>query len=68
MTAKRPTPERHKHHAALLEDALSRPGVAEYMEVYKNWQECDRGLDSYREVIKSMQKTITINRPNTSPD
>jgi len=68
MTEKHPVSERQKRHATLLKDALSRPGVAEYMEVYQNWQKYDRGLDSYREAVKRMQKTTTINRPNTSPD
>jgi len=66
MTAKRPVSERQKRHAALLKEALSRPGVAEYMEVYQNWQRCDRGIDSYREAMKGMRKTSTTNHFNTS--
>lgn len=66
MNAKRPASERQKRHDAILKEALSRPGVAEYMEVYQNWQKCDRGLDSYREAVKSLRKTTTTNHFNTS--
>jgi len=66
MTAKRSVSERQKHHEAMLKEALSRPGVAEYMKVYQNWQRCDRGLDSYREAVKNLRKTTTTNHFNTS--
>lgn len=66
MTKKLSVSERQKRHVALLKEALSRPGVTEYMEVYQNWQRCDRGLAPYREAVKKMQNTTATNRANTS--
>jgi len=67
MTAKRPASERQKRHDAMLKEALSRPGVAEYMEVYQACQRYDRGLDSYREAVNNLlNTTTTTNHTNTS--
>lgn len=66
MTAKRPVSERQKRHDAMLKEALSRPGVAEYMEVYQVCQKYDEGLDSYREAVKNMLNTTATNHTNTS--
>ena len=48
------TGSRHgREHAAMLDAALARPGVREVMDVYRGWQEKDRGLDAYRSATKS---------------
>ena len=39
---------RVREHAEMLEAALARPGVREVKDVYRGWQEKDRGLDAYR--------------------
>lgn len=39
---------REQARAALVEDALKRPGIREVMRVYENWRHADRGLDTYR--------------------
>jgi len=66
MTTKRSVSERQKHHEAMLKEALSRPGVAEYMKVHQACQRYDRGLDSYREAVKNLLNTTATNRANTS--
>ena len=43
---------REREHAEMLEAALARPGVREAMDVYRGWQEKDRGLDAYRSATK----------------
>lgn len=45
---------RERAHAAMLKAALARPGVREVMEVYRGWQEKDRGLDAYRSATKAL--------------
>ena len=42
--------ERAQAHQEMLEKALSRPGVSEYMRVYNNWKEKDQRLDAYRSI------------------
>ena len=42
--------DRQARCAATLEEALRRPGVREMMQVYRNWQQADQGLDAYRTV------------------
>ena len=37
----------------MLDAALAPPGVREVMDVYRGWQEKDRGLDAYRSATKS---------------
>ena len=43
-----PPSKRERERAAMLEEALRRPGVREVMEVFGAWQRADRGLDPYR--------------------
>ena len=66
MTEKHPISERQKRQAALLEEALSRPGVAEMMAVYENWREHDRELDSYRWVTAGTRRFGATNHTNVS--
>lgn len=53
--------KREQEHAAMLEEALSRPGVREVMDVYSRWWEKDRGLDAYRAAMKTPAHTTTTN-------
>ena len=46
--------DREKKRAALLEA----------MEVYRDWQRADRGLDAYRAATKVRYITITTDRAN----
>ncbi|MDE0456989.1 MAG: hypothetical protein OXI15_06830 [Chromatiales bacterium] len=51
-TRRRSGTRREREHAAMLDAALARPGVREVMDVYRGWQEKDRGLDAYRSATK----------------
>ena len=51
-TRKHQQSDRASQHAAMLEEALERPGMREIMNVYRDWQRADRGLDSYRAATK----------------
>ena len=52
---------RERERARMLEAALARPGIREVMDVYRGWQEKDRGLDSYRSATKVPGRTTTSN-------
>ena len=52
-TRRRASSGRKREHAEMLEAALARPGVREVMDVYRGWQEKDRGLDAYRSATKA---------------
>ena len=54
--------ERRARCAAMLEEALRRPGVREMMRVYRNWQRADQGLDAYRTVTTGTPDTTTSDR------
>ena len=60
-TRRRPDSGRERKHAEMLEAALARPGVREVMDVYRGWQEKDRGLDAYRSVTKMPGRVTTTN-------
>ena len=65
MPQREPEPsDRAKKHAALLKEALDRPGVYEAMKVYQNWQRADRGLDAYRAATRERHISITSDRAN----
>ena len=55
---------REAAHAAMLEEALRRPGVREAMEVYRGWQRADNGLDPYRAATKQPWVTTTTDHAN----
>ena len=61
------TSERARAHAALLEDALKRPGIPEIMRVYGDWRTADRGLDPYRAATKAPSHTTTTDHANFRP-
>ena len=50
---------REQEHAAMLQEALARPGVRDIMKVYGNWLEKDRRLDAYRTMTKIPVDTTT---------
>ena len=56
--------DRKQQHAAMLREALARPGVREVMEVYRNYQNADRGLDSYRLAAKPTERVSTTDHAN----
>ena len=49
----------------LLQKALARPGVREVMQVYKTWQEQDKGLNAYRIATRKSFKITVTNHANT---
>lgn len=53
-----------QERAALLREALARPGVREVMRVYGLCQEQDKGLNAYRAATRKSFETITTNRTN----
>ena len=65
-TSKRRSPSRREQeHMKLLERALARPGVREVINVYDNWREKDRGLNSYRAATKKPERITTTNSSNS---
>ena len=58
---KREASKREQEHAAMLREALARPGVRDVMKVYDGWREKDRGLDAYRAATKTPSRTTTTN-------
>ena len=55
---------REKELAELIEKACSRPGVREFMEVYRTWQEKDQALDAYRLATGRSLWTIATDSSN----
>ncbi len=62
-TDKHPS-KRTEQHAAMLEEALQRPGVRDVMKVYGEWQRADKGLDAYRTANKEGYVTTTTDHAN----
>ena len=60
-TRRRSGSGREREHNAMFKAALARPGVREVMDVYRGWQEKDRGLDAYRSATKVPGRTTTSN-------
>lgn len=56
--------KREQEHAAMLEEALSRPGVRQVMEVYQNWQKADRAMEPYRLAAKQHETVTTTDHAN----
>ena len=61
------TSERARAHATMLEEALKRPGIPEFMRVYGDWRTADRGLDPYRAATKAPSHTTTTDHANPRP-
>lgn len=55
---------REQAHAALLKEALQRPGIQEIMRVYEDWRRVDHGLDSYRTATREPQRITTTDHAN----
>lgn len=51
--------ERAREHDRMLEEALARPGVREFIRVYESWRRRDRALDPYRAITRRRGR-ITI--------
>ena len=64
QTREHPRSERERERAAMLEEALRRPGVREVMQVFDAWQRADRGLDAYRAATKEAWTVITTDHAN----
>ena len=62
--AKNQKSSRQQKRDALLEEALSRPGVREFMEVYGNWQEANAELDKYHAITRELIITKTTDHAN----
>lgn len=56
--------KRERERAAMLEEALARPGVRQVMEVYQNWQEADRAMEPYRLAAKQHETVTTSDHAN----
>lgn len=56
--------DRKQQHATMLREALARPGVREVMEVYRDYQNADKGLDSYRLAARPTEKVSTTDHAN----
>ena len=56
--------KRAEEHAAMLKEALGRPGVREVMKVYGEWQQADKGLDAYRAASKEGGIVTTTDHAN----
>ena len=48
----KPPSKRAQEQAAMLKEALARPGVREVMRVYGGWRQVDGRLDVHRAAIK----------------
>ena len=59
--------KRTDEHAAMLEEALARPGVREVMEVYGGWRRADQALEAYRAASKETWIITTSDRTNPLP-
>ncbi len=51
-------------HDKLLQSALARPGVQEFMKVFGEWHELDRRMDVYRSATKRTYRIVTTNKSN----
>ena len=55
---------RAREHDRMLEDALARPGVREFIRVYESWRTRDRALDPYRAMTRRRGRIIISDRVN----
>lgn len=52
------TTNRERGRAALLQQAMERPGTQDVIRVYESWKKADRGLDSHR-ALAGWRGTVT---------
>ena len=64
MHTDRRASKRAEEHAAMLEEALARPGVREVMEVHGGWRQVDEALEAYRAACKRAWIVTTSDRTN----
>ena len=58
---------RTEQYAAMLDDALRRPGVREAMAVYDACKQALDGLDAYRAATTTAPRIITTDHANVGP-
>ena len=61
---KRQSNRRVKSHKTMIKEGLRKPGVHEVMEVYRNWQQADSGLNSFRSATKASFTISTTDHAN----
>ena len=66
-TAKHQDSKREQEHAAMLKEALSRPGIHEVMQVYQTYKQVDKELHSYRFATKRRGKVIATTQTHYKP-
>jgi len=59
--------KRTDEHAAMLKEALARPGMREVMEVYGGWRRADKALEAYRAARRRAWIVTTSDRTNPLP-
>ena len=60
-------PMRTEQYAAMLDDALRRPGVREAMAVYDACKQTLDGLDAHRAATATAPRIITTDHANVGP-
>ena len=56
--------KREREHAAMLEEALSRPSIRQVMKVHRNWQKADWAMEPYRMAAKQHETVTTTDHAN----
>ena len=64
MPTDRRASKRSEEHAAMLKEALARPGVREVMEVHGGWRQADEALQTYRAARRRAWIVTTSDRTN----
>lgn len=56
---------REQAYDTMLQEALSRPGVREAMQVYQKWREANNDVDRYRRATNRRQRVTTSDRTSS---
>ena len=56
---------REEVYDTMLQEALSRPGVREVMQVYQKWREAYGDMDQYRRATNRRQRVTTSDRTSS---
>ena len=56
--------DRQKAYEKLLQEALSRPGIPELLEMHRSWRDANRTFDSYRTLTRPAPGTTTTDHTN----
>ena len=62
--AKNQNDRRSQNHKTMIKEGLRKPGVREVMEVYRNWQHTDSGLNTFRSATKESFTISTTDHAN----